>query len=57
MLFDDKLAIVTGATSGIGRAVVQRLHAEGARVLATGRSASALAELAAALGDRLSTCS
>lgn len=56
MLYKDRLAIVTGATSGIGRAVAQKLLAEGARVLASGRSERALAELAASAGDRLATC-
>ena len=34
---EGKVAIVTGATSGIGRATVLRLAKEGARVVATGR--------------------
>lgn len=42
-----KVAIVTGASSGIGRAVVVSLAAEGAKVYAVARSADALAELAA----------
>jgi NAD(P)-dependent dehydrogenase (short-subunit alcohol dehydrogenase family) len=37
--------LVTGASSGIGRAIALRCLAEGARVLATGRRAEALAEL------------
>lgn len=32
--FADKVAIVTGGSSGIGRATVDRLHAEGAKVIA-----------------------
>ena len=34
---DDLRALVTGGTSGIGEAVVERLRAEGARVVLTGR--------------------
>lgn len=36
MRFRDKVAIVTGSTSGIGRATAQRFVEEGARVLVTG---------------------
>jgi 3-oxoacyl-[acyl-carrier protein] reductase len=38
-------ALVTGATRGIGRAVVEQLLARGRRVVACGRDAQALAEL------------
>ena len=34
-----RLAVVTGATRGIGRAIDLRLRAQGARVIATGRAA------------------
>src|SRR5262245_31104701 len=40
-----KRALVTGATSGIGRATVTLLAREGARVMATGRKQPALDEL------------
>lgn len=45
--FQNKVAIVTGAASGIGRACVLRFLQEGARVVATDINAAALAELAA----------
>ncbi|CAH1666987.1 Uncharacterized short-chain type dehydrogenase/reductase y4eK [Hyphomicrobiales bacterium] len=43
-------ALVTGATSGIGRATVLKLRGMGLEVLALGRSASALAQLATESG-------
>jgi NADP-dependent 3-hydroxy acid dehydrogenase YdfG len=45
---EEHLAVVTGATGGIGRAVVAGLTAAGARVVAVGRNAAALRDLAAA---------
>jgi NAD(P)-dependent dehydrogenase (short-subunit alcohol dehydrogenase family) len=45
--FQDKVAIITGAASGIGRACVLRFLQEGARVVATDIDAGALQELAA----------
>ena len=46
MTFADKMAIVTGATSGIGLETARRLVEEGAGVLAVGRNPGALEELA-----------
>ncbi|MDE1169390.1 MAG: SDR family oxidoreductase [Pseudomonas sp.] len=47
---DYKTALVTGASSGIGAAVVERLCAEGVQVHALARSADKLAELAERTG-------
>lgn len=48
--------LVTGATSGFGRATVERFHRAGWRVIATGRRAERLDALADALGrERLHT--
>jgi len=47
---DYKTALVTGASSGIGAAVVERLRAEGLEVHALARSAKALAALAERTG-------
>jgi NAD(P)-dependent dehydrogenase (short-subunit alcohol dehydrogenase family) len=45
MRFAGKLALVTGASKGIGRATVTRLVREGAKVIATGRDEADLASL------------
>lgn len=49
--FDGKVAIVTGASRGIGLGIAQRLVDDGAQVLVTARKADALEEAVAALGD------
>jgi NAD(P)-dependent dehydrogenase (short-subunit alcohol dehydrogenase family) len=40
--FENKIIMVTGASSGLGRAIAQQLGAEGANVIALGRVAEAL---------------
>jgi short-subunit dehydrogenase len=42
----DSTALVTGATGGIGQAIVRALHARGASVIASGRKRAVLEELA-----------
>jgi NAD(P)-dependent dehydrogenase (short-subunit alcohol dehydrogenase family) len=47
-----KVAVVTGVTSGVGRATVAALIAEGATVVGLGRDADKLAACRAVLGER-----
>ena len=47
---DDKVAVVTGATSGIGLAAAKRFMMEGARVYITGRRPAELAAAVAEIG-------
>ena len=48
--FEGRVAVVTGASRGIGLAIAQRLHAEGARVVITARKPEGLAEALDELG-------
>jgi NAD(P)-dependent dehydrogenase (short-subunit alcohol dehydrogenase family) len=50
---DGEVALVTGGGSGIGRAVVERYVAEGARVMVMDRAADRADELKAQFGDKV----
>jgi NAD(P)-dependent dehydrogenase (short-subunit alcohol dehydrogenase family) len=50
---DGRVALITGGTGGIGAATVRRFVAEGAWVVASGRSRERGAELVKELGDRV----
>lgn len=47
-----KIALVTGATGGIGGAIARSLHAQGATVVLSGTREAVLADLAEELGER-----
>ena len=51
-LLDDKVAVVTGGTSGIGLAIARRFVAEGALVFITGRRQAQIDAAAAELGPQ-----
>ena len=50
---EGRVALITGGTGGIGAATVRRFVAEGAWVVASGRSQERGAELVKELGDRV----
>ncbi|MBV9595659.1 MAG: SDR family oxidoreductase [Chloroflexi bacterium] len=52
---DGRVALVTGASSGLGARSVHVLHAAGAYVVATARRADRLAQLATECGERIET--
>lgn len=49
--FDEKVAFVTGGTSGIGRATAERLAILGAKVAVVGRNRAALDEIASQISQ------
>ena len=52
---NDRRALVTGASGGIGGAIARQLHAQGAHVILSGRRQDALDGVAGDLGDRVTT--
>jgi len=53
---DDRVALVTGASGGIGAAIARTLHRQGAFVVLSGTRRPALEALAAELGERVAVC-
>ena len=51
MKLKDKVAIITGASKGIGKAIAERYAQEGARVMLASRSLAALEEIANQIKD------
>ena len=53
---DGKVALVTGASGGIGAQIARALHAQGAKVALSGTRRDALDALAAELGEGAAVC-
>lgn len=55
---DGKVALVTGASGGIGGAIARTLHSQGAKVIISGTNRGSLEKLASELGERvfIKTC-
>jgi 3-oxoacyl-[acyl-carrier protein] reductase len=55
MVLKGKVAIVTGAGGGVGRAITRRLVSEGCKVVLVGRNRDRLAKAASEAGDKKNT--
>ena len=55
MNFSGKVAMITGATRGIGRAATEIIIANGGKVIATGRNEQVLKELVDEYHDKICT--
>lgn len=55
MVLKGKVAIVTGAGGGVGRAITKRLVSEGCKVVLVGRNRDRLAKAASETGDKKNT--
>lgn len=56
MIFKDKVALVTGGSKGIGRAITEKLAREGARVFIFARNLEKAQQTAARIGVNVTAC-